>query len=120
MPLGTADSGDISINLRYDGEYSNIDEIRMLPVGASDDGTVIRLQDVADVTIETSGDDYSIFSRGEDVIAISVSKRADGNTVQIAGMLRDIISQSEAETGGAIKYEVNYSYIVNKKILYEQ
>ena len=106
MPLGTADSGDISINLRYDGEYSNIDEIRMLPVGASDDGTVIRLQDVADVTIETSGDDYSIFSRGEDVIAISVSKRADGNTVQIAGMLRDIISQSEAETGGAIKYEV--------------
>ena len=106
MPLGTADSGEVSINLRYDGEYSDISEIRMLPVGASDEGTIIRLQDIADITMENAGSDHSVFSYGEDVVVVSVSKRADGNTVQIANQMQEILARSEAETGGALRYEV--------------
>lgn len=106
MPLGTSESGGRSIDLRFDGSFSDIDEIRSLPVGASDDGTVIRLSDVADVNVVYSSDDYSVTSRGKDIVVVEVSKRADGNTVQIIDAVKRILREAEAETGGALHFNM--------------
>ena len=97
MPLGTSESGGRSIDLRFDGSFSDIDEIRSLPVGASDDGTVIRLSDVAEVNVVYSSDDYSVTSMGKDIVLVDVSKRSDGNTVQITadGGYGDSVSWDE-------------------------
>ena len=66
----------------------------------------LRLQDIADITMENAGSDHSVFSYGEDVVVVSVSKRADGNTVQIANQMQEILARSEAETGGAITHHM--------------
>ncbi len=107
MPLGSAASGDVSVNLRYDGEYESIKEIRDLTVGAAENGTLIKLSDVADVTLSYADvSDYDVFSRGEDIIVVSVSKRADGNTVQISNSIRELLEEEELASGGALHFEV--------------
>ncbi len=106
MPLGSADAEGRRMDLRFDGRYSSLDEIRMLPVGASDSGTVIRLSDVADITLGYEDEDYYVTSGGEEVIVVEIAKRSDGNTIQITNAVKDVLSRSEAETGGAVRYRM--------------
>ena len=106
MPLGTSEAGGRSVDLRFDGSFSDIEEIRSLPVGASDDGTIIHLSDVADVNLVYDGDDYSVTSMGKDVVVVEVSKRADGNTVQITDSIKSVLSDAERETNGALHFSM--------------
>ncbi len=106
MPLDRAEASGRSIDLRYDGRYESLDDITSLPVGATDSGEIIRLGDVADVSLSYQGEDYYVTSGGEDIIVIDVAKRADGNTIQITNAVKDILERSEAETNGAIQYHM--------------
>ena len=106
MPLGTSEAGSRSIDLRFDGSFTDVEEIRSLPVGASDDGTIIRLSDVADVDLVYDGEDYSVTSMGKDIVLVDVSKRADGNTVQITDSIRKILDDAEKETNGALHFSM--------------
>ena len=106
MPLGTVESGTTGVDMRFDGSYDDISDIMDLPVGADDKGTIIRLSDVADVEFSYPEEDYYITSRGESVIEVSISKRADGNTMQITDAVKEILRSVEAETGGAITYHM--------------
>ena len=106
MPLGTVDQGFSATEMRFDGSFSDISEIGSLPVGADDNGTLIRLSDVADITLAYPEEDYYITSDGLSVIEVSISKREDGNTIQITNAVKEILAQMEAETGGAISYHM--------------
>ena len=77
MPLDTAVSSGRRIDLRFDGRFDSLDEIRNLTVGATDSGEIIRLGDVADVSLEYPGKDYYVTSEGQEIIVVEVSKRAD-------------------------------------------
>ena len=106
MPLDSAIAEDRRVDLRYDGRYSSLSDIASLPVGASSAGTVIRLSDVADIALEYEGDDYMVTHDGRDIILVEVSKRTDGNTIQITNAVKDLLERSEAETGGAVRYSM--------------
>ena len=106
MPLSTAVAEGRRIDLRYDGRYESLDDIKALPVGATESGEIIRLSDVADVSLAYPERDYYVTSEGKEIIVVEVSKRADGNTVQITNAVKEILSQSEKELGGAIEYHM--------------
>ena len=106
MPLGSSERDMRRVDLRYDGSYESIDEIRNLPVGATESGEIIRLQDVADITVGYQGEDYKVTHQGEDIIVVEVSKRPDGNTIQITNEVKRILEESEKETGGAVSYSM--------------
>ena len=106
MPLDTAIADGRLIDLRYDGRFTSLDEIRSLPVGATDSGEIIRLSDVADVSLEYQGEDYTVTSGGKDIIVVDVSKRADGNTVQITDAVKEILEEAERDTNGALTYHM--------------
>lgn len=106
MPLGTVESESRAVDMRFDGAYSDISEIENLPVGADGKGTIIRLSDVADIEFSYPEEDYYITRQGRSVIEVSVSKRADGNTLQITNAVKKILAEAEAETGGAIAYHM--------------
>ena len=106
MPLGTVDQGFSATEMRFDGSFSDISEIGSLPIGADDAGTLIRLSDVADITLAYPEEDYYITSDGRSVIEVSISKREDGNTIQITNAVKKLLAQMEAETGGAISYHM--------------
>ena len=106
IPLGSGTFEGKQVSLRYDGYFSSIDDIRNLPVGATEEGRIIRLSDVADVSISYSDRDYMIKSRGENVIVVDVFKRADGNAIKIASEIEKILKEAEEETGGALSFNI--------------
>lgn len=106
MPLDTAMAEGHRIDLRFDGRYDSLEDIKGLPVGATNSGEIIRLSDVADVTLAYSGRDYYVTSEGKDIIVVEISKRADGNTIQITNAVKEILEESERDTNGAVRYHM--------------
>ena len=106
MPLDTAIAEGRRIDLRFDGRYESLDEIKALPVGGTDSGEIIRLSDVADVSLSYPGEDYYVTSEGKDIIVVEVAKRADGNTIQITNAVKDVLDEAVKETGGALEFHM--------------
>ena len=73
MPLDTAVADGRRIDLRFDGRFGSISEIGSLPVGATDSGEIIRLSDVADISLEYQGEDYYVTSGGKDIIVVETA-----------------------------------------------
>ena len=106
IPLGSSMYEEKKVNLKYDGTFTSLDDIRNLPVGATDEGQIIRLSDVADVSISYPERDYYVRSEGEDVIVVDVFKRSDGNAIKITNQIITVLNECEKETGGAIKFKM--------------
>ena len=106
IPLGSSMYEEKKVNLKYDGTFTSLDDIRNLPVGATDEGQIIRLSDVADVSISYPERDYYVRSEGEDVIVVDVFKRSDGNAIKITNQINKVLEECGKETGGAIKFKM--------------
>ncbi|MBQ0071204.1 MAG: efflux RND transporter permease subunit, partial [Spirochaetales bacterium] len=59
LPLGTSYYEEKMVTVEYNGKFNSLDEIRNLPVGASDDGSIIHLGDVADVKLDYEDRGYT-------------------------------------------------------------
>lgn len=106
IPLGSGSFEGKKVSIRYDGSFTSLEEIKNLPVGATDDGQIIRLSDVADVTLSYPERDYLITSKGEDVVVVDVFKRNDGNAIKITKQIEKVLRECEEETGGALKFSM--------------
>ena len=106
IPLGSSMYEEKKVNLKYDGTFTSLDDIRNLPVGATDEGQIIRLSDVADVSISYPERDYYVRSEGDDIIVVDVFKRSDGNAIKITNQITTVLNECEKETGGAIKFKM--------------
>lgn len=106
MPLGSSYYEGKMVSARYDGSYSSLDEIKSLPVGANENGDIIRLSDVAEVTIDNSESDYYITQNGEDVVLVSICKRSSGNAVKITNSVSKILKEEEENSNGALHFEI--------------
>lgn len=106
LPLGNVQSGDQLLSLRFDGSFGSLEDVRLLPLGANDNGDIIRLQDVADVGIIAEESDYDVFAEGRDVVVVNVFKRSDGNTYRINRQIREVLDEAERKTGGALSFSI--------------
>ena len=106
LPLDMTTYEGRSSSLRFDGEYKSLDDIGNLTVGAGEDGTLIRLQDVADVRLVAREPDTVVRSNGRNIIQVDVNKRADGNTMDITSAVKDILEREEAAMNGAVRFNI--------------
>jgi HAE1 family hydrophobic/amphiphilic exporter-1 len=106
LPLGHADYRGMQANLRYDGSLSSLKELEELPIGSTKEGTIIRLGNVADVSLALKEQESYADADGQSRIVVSVTKRTDGNTLRIAREIRKVLEQARVETGGAIEYQI--------------
>lgn len=105
LPIGTADYESRTIGLRYAGGFTDIEDIKNLPVGNA--GTqIIHLSDVADVELAYPSATSFITDGEKSVITVSVSKRQDGNTLTIINQIKDVLRQVEAETNRALSFNI--------------
>jgi HAE1 family hydrophobic/amphiphilic exporter-1 len=110
LPLGSGTYKGRTINLRYEGSFSSVKELENLTVGADDDGNLIKLSDVADVSLGYPKPESEVNSNGKDLLLVSVSNRTDGNIVKICDAVKRILKEEEASTGGAVKFTVINDY----------
>ena len=83
------------IDLKFEGNFKDLDDIKNLPVGFQDN-KIIRLSDVADVNIKKRSKDYTVESLTDSLLVINVTKRLDGNVVEISRELKKIFKSEEA------------------------
>lgn len=106
LPLGNASYQDRAIQIRYSGGFSSIEDIENLPVGVADGSNIIRLRDVALVSLVYPEEDYYVSDGDDSLVLVGIKKRTDGDTVGIVKKVKKVLSQVEKETSGAIQFHI--------------
>ena len=110
VTAGSMSSQDGIVTVRAFHGYANLDSIRNLPVGfARPDGaaganrgaaataTPIRMVDVADVRVATPEASTVSRTNGQPSVSLNVLKTPDGNTIDIAHAIDDLLLELESE-----------------------
>ena len=106
LPLGNASYQDRSIQVRYAGGFNSLDDIKNLPVGVGDGTTIIRLSDVADVSLSYPKANTYISDGRVPLTIVSVTKRLDGDTTKIIKKVKKAIAECEKDTNGAVQFHI--------------
>ena len=97
FPTGNLKDNSQQVTIRLAGKFQNINDIKELAVKTSQDGVLIKIKDVAEVLDATK--DITTISRinGISSIGLTISKQSDGNTVEVADQVKNIITRIEAD-----------------------
>lgn len=109
LPAGSLSIDRFKMDLRIEGEYSSVEELKSLPV-TTRNGVVIRLGDVADVEDGFEEEDSEAFVNGQPTIIMSVMKQRGANEVEVC----DAVVAKFAEIQGLIPKGIAMQQIYNK------
>ncbi|MCL3861314.1 efflux RND transporter permease subunit [Actinotalea sp. K2] len=103
LPVGQVSDGDTSLSVQVGSQITSVADLAGLPV-ITPTGSVVTLQDVADVSAELLPP--TAFSRldGEPALAVSVVKTPGGNTVEISHGVSEALAEL-APTLGDVRIE---------------
>lgn len=95
FPTGSVKSQNEDILIRLAGKYANIDELRNLVLTTTEEGTQVRLKDIADV--QDTQKDFEKIARidRQSALAMQVLKQTDANAVQVSEDIQKRISDIE-------------------------
>ncbi|MBN1327721.1 MAG: efflux RND transporter permease subunit, partial [Candidatus Cloacimonetes bacterium] len=91
IPGGRIKDGHYRFNLNLVGEYRSLDEIRTTPVKNNSDGSIIFLEDIAEVNISYQEVRNLNRMNSKRSIGILVRKEADANTVAVCKQVRNAL-----------------------------
>ncbi|MBO5492819.1 MAG: efflux RND transporter permease subunit, partial [Pyramidobacter sp.] len=80
LPAGSLNIDRFKMDLRIEGEYSSVDEMKSLPI-TTRDGVVIRLGEVADVEDGFEEQENIAYDNGQQTILVAVQKQRGANEV---------------------------------------
>ena len=106
LPLGNASYQDRAIQVRYAGGFNSLDDIKNLPVGVADGSSIIRLSDVAEVTLSYPEKNTFVSDGRVPLTIVNVTKRLDGDTVKIIKKVKKAIAECEKNTNGAVQFHI--------------
>ena len=99
LPAGKAIFQGREVAIRYRGELASLEDIRQLPVGSTSDNVVIRLEDVATVTLAYPEEESYVTDGFSPLMLVEVMKRSDGNTLAIVSQIKEVLAEAEKEAG---------------------
>ena len=99
LPAGKAIFQGREVAIRYRGELASLEDIRQLPVGSTNDNVVIRLEDVATVTLAYPEEESYVTDGFSPLMLVEVMKRSDGNTLAIVSQIKEVLAEAEKEAG---------------------
>ncbi|GGM32361.1 multidrug ABC transporter [Paraliobacillus quinghaiensis] len=92
---GTVAKGDQDLQVRIEGEYTSIDDIRET-ISQTPQGATVHIEDVATV-IDTFADSSTTLVNGKESVVLSVTKQSDGNTVDVSNNILASIDELNEE-----------------------
>lgn len=106
--VGRIDKGNQDLQLRVTGEFESIDDIKETVI-QTQAGAIIHLDDVAEVK-DTFKESSSItLVDGEPSIVLSIMKKTDGNTVDVATNIKESMNELKAE----LPSDVNLNVVID-------
>lgn len=106
LPLGSAEYRGKTLDLRYGGSITCLEELKQIPVGYTDQGSPIRLEDVATVSYRYPKAKYAVGSDGHPLLVVDVTKRSDGNIVRINKAIRALLDKESKKSGEALSFSI--------------
>ncbi len=115
LPAGAVNKGERELLLRTVGEFQTLNDIKQTPIMLPTGG-VIRLSDIAQVTM--TNEDLTSITKvdGQSAVSISVQKQSGTNTVMVASDINKVLKQVESETAYDMKVVVDQSDFILKAI----
>ena len=106
LPIGNAEYESKTIDVRFSGGFTSIEDIKNLPVGSGDKNVIIRLKDVADVELIYPKEDLIVSDGEQNIVVVDVTKRSDGNVMTIVKEVKKVLEESEKNSGNALQYQI--------------
>ncbi len=106
LPGGTLKSSKSEFIIRTIGKLENPTEMKDIIVRINQNGGHIRVRDVADV-LDTYKD-YMVISRLDQkpVVSLSISKKEDGNSIEIIDQIKEIVASYRERYGKYVKFTI--------------
>ncbi|MFH0822796.1 MAG: efflux RND transporter permease subunit, partial [Pseudomonadota bacterium] len=106
FPVGKVLQGPLELHIRTVGRFRSAEEIKSLPVGRGRVGSVVRVEDVAEV-IRTHRDRTSICRlNGSPTVFLRVIKEPAANAVTVSKAVRETIERSRPLLPAGISIEI--------------
>ena len=106
--VGRIDKGNQDLQLRVIGEFESIDDIKETAI-QTQAGAVIHLDDVAEVKDTFKESSAVTLVDGEPSIVLSIMKKTDGNTVDVATNIKESMNELKAE----LPSDVNLNVVID-------
>ena len=106
-PCGEITNGGTEISVKTFGEFANVDEIAALPITLAD-GSIITLDEVADISQTSTDADTITRINGQDGIGIYISKSSDANIVEVSEKVQEVIDELNEEYGDTLNVTIGY------------
>lgn len=102
VPAGTIEEKGQSLSLQIGSPVDSVAAVKVLPLaGAKGNATI---GSVADVSIRDDARTSITRTNGKETLAVSVTKKPEGDTVAISHAVKDALPQLEAELGSNAKF----------------
>lgn len=96
IPGGDVTSGSQTLTVRTDGEYQSVEDVENALISLPAGGTV-RLNQIANVSLQPKDQDAVAKVNGEECLLLSVNKQSGSNTVEIAERAKAELDSLTAE-----------------------
>jgi hydrophobic/amphiphilic exporter-1 (mainly G- bacteria), HAE1 family len=102
VPAGTIEEQGKTLSLQIGSPVDSLDAIKALPLGGT--GNAATIGSVADVSITEDARTSITRTNGKETLALSVTKKPEGDTVGISHAVKDSLPQLEAELGSNARF----------------
>ncbi|WP_346959227.1 efflux RND transporter permease subunit [uncultured Arthrobacter sp.] len=102
VPAGSIEEQGKTLSLQVGSPVDSLDAVKSLPLGGARSAATIG--SVADVSITEDARTSITRTNGKETLAVSVTKKPEGDTVGISHAVKDTIPQLEAELGSNAKF----------------
>lgn len=93
--VGTIDKGTQDLQVRITGEFTSLEDIKQTVV-QSEQGATVELQDIAEIKDTYKKSDSTTLVNGEPSVVLSILKKTDANTVDVAKNIQSSLEDIEA------------------------
>jgi HAE1 family hydrophobic/amphiphilic exporter-1 len=102
VPAGTIEDKGQSLSLQIGSPVDSVAAVKALPLSGAKGGATIG--SVADVSVKDDIRTSITRTNGKETLAVSVTKKPEGDTVAISHAVKDALPQLEAELGSNAKF----------------
>ncbi|MDI3212988.1 efflux RND transporter permease subunit [Arthrobacter sp. AL12] len=102
VPAGTIEEQGKTLSLQIGSPVDSLDAIKALPLGGT--RTAATIGSVAEVSIAEDARTSITRTNGAETLALSVTKKPEGDTVGISNAVKDSIPELEAELGSNARF----------------
>lgn len=112
--VGSVDKGNKDLQLRVVGDYESVDDIKETII-QTEAGATIHVEDVAEVKDTFKETEELTLVNGKPSLVLSVMKKTDGNTVDVANLVKDGI----IDLGETLPEDVNLDVVIDTSEIIE-